>query len=67
VRSVAPEHVPTIDRLGIWKLNLSGASVPASRLKQPLIDAWKPYLDGRGTRDAALAALVAQAVAASSR
>lgn len=67
VRSVAPEHVPTIDRLGIWKLNLSGASLPASRLRQPLLDAWKPYLDGRGTRDAALAGLVAQAAAASSR
>jgi hypothetical protein len=65
VRSVAPDHVPTVDRLGIWKLNLSGASLPASRLRQPLLDAWEPYLDGRGTRDAALAALVAQAAAAS--
>jgi len=38
VRSIAPDHVPTIDRLGLWTLNLSGASLPASRLKQPLLD-----------------------------
>jgi hypothetical protein len=67
VRSIAPDHVPTIDRLGLWTLNLSGASLPASRLKQPLLDTWKPFLDGRGTREAALAALLAQAAAASSR
>jgi hypothetical protein len=67
VRRVAPEYVPTVERLGIWQLNLSGASLPASRLKQPLLDTWKPYLDGRGTRDAALAALLTQAAAASSR
>jgi len=58
VRRVAPAYVPTADRLGIWNKNLSGAAVAASRLKQPLIDIWRPYLDGAVTRDAALAALV---------
>jgi hypothetical protein len=67
VRHVVPAYVPAVDRFGIWQLNLSGASVPASRLKQPLLDTWKPYLDGRGTRDSALAALLAQAAAVSSR
>jgi hypothetical protein len=65
VRRIAPEYVPTVDRLGIWDLKLSGSSLPASRLKQPLLDAWQPYLDGRGTREEALAALVAKAAAAS--
>ena len=67
VRRVSPDYVPLVERLGIWQLNLSGASLPASRLKQPLLDAWKPYLDGRGARDAALAALLAQAAAGSPR
>jgi hypothetical protein len=30
------------------------------RFKIPLEETWKPYLDGRGTRDEALAALVAK-------
>jgi hypothetical protein len=65
VKSVAPDYVPLVETLGIWDLRLSGATLPASRLKQPLLDAWKPYLDGRGTRDEALAALLAQAAASS--
>jgi hypothetical protein len=28
--------------------------------KTPLQETWKPYLDGRGTRDEAIAALVAR-------
>jgi hypothetical protein len=65
VKSVAPDYVPLVETLGIWQLRLSGASLPASRLRQPLLDTWKPYLDGRGTREEALAALVARAAAAS--
>jgi hypothetical protein len=55
VRRVAPAYVPAADRLKIWDKNLSDATVPASRLRQPLIAAWKPYLDGTVPRDAALA------------
>jgi hypothetical protein len=67
VKSVAPDYVPLVETLGIWDLRLSGATLPASRLRQPLLDTWKPYLDGRGTREEALAALVAQAAAASTQ
>jgi len=38
---------------GLWRRGL-GASKPA------LDTAWKPYLDGQGTRDEALAALLRQ-------
>ncbi len=58
VRRVSAKYQSMADRLGIWDKNLSGATVPASRLKQPLIDAWKPYLDGTVPRDVALDALV---------
>ena len=37
---------------------LSGARQPAQRLKGPLEETWRPYLNGRGTRDEALAALL---------
>ena len=63
VKSVAPDYVPLVETLGIWDLRLSGATLPASRLRQPLLDTWKPFLDGRGTREDGLAALVAQATA----
>ena len=33
--------------------------------KQPLLEAWKPFLDRRGSREDALAALLAQAAAGS--
>jgi hypothetical protein len=65
VKHVAPDYVPYMERFGIWDLKLSGASLPASRLKQPLLETWKPYLDGSGSRDDALAALLKQANAAS--
>ena len=61
VRRVAPAYLPIADRLKIWDKKLSGATVPASRLRQPLIDTWKPYFDGTAPRDAALEALVRQA------
>ncbi len=58
VRRVDPSHVPLVDVLGIWNLYSSGAPAPMMRLKAPLEEAWKPYLDGRGTRDEALRALL---------
>jgi len=57
--------VPLVETLGIWNLRLSGATLPASRLRQPLIETWKPYLDGRIMRDEAIGALVARAAAVS--
>jgi hypothetical protein len=65
VRSVSPDYTATVDRLGIWELKLSGASLPASRLKPVLSDVWKPFLDGHAERDDALSALVARAAAVS--
>ena len=58
VRRVEPSHVPLVDSLGIWKLYSSGAPGPMIRLKAPLDEAWRPYLDGRGTRDEALRLLL---------
>jgi hypothetical protein len=58
VRRVEPAHVPYAESLGIWPLRLSGAQRPAERLKGPLEETWRPYLNGRGTRDEALAALL---------
>jgi hypothetical protein len=58
VRQVEPSHVPLVDALGIWKFYSSGAPGPMIRLKAPLEDAWKPYLNGRGTRDDALRLLL---------
>lgn len=60
VRRVEPAHVPYADTLGIWSLQLSGARRPAERLKGPLEETWRPYLNGGGTRDQALAALLAR-------
>jgi hypothetical protein len=51
VRHVAPDHVPYSDKYGIWQRGLAA-------FKQPLDEIWKPYLDGKGTRDEALAALI---------
>ena len=65
VRSVQPPHVPMIDWLELWAVTLSGATVPAKRLEPLVVEHWKPHLDGRGTRDDALAALVPRAVAVS--
>ncbi|HEY5883190.1 MAG TPA: hypothetical protein VIT88_00800 [Pyrinomonadaceae bacterium] len=51
VRSVAREHVPYAEKFGVWQRGME-------QFKAPLEAAWKPYLDGNGTRDEALAALV---------
>ena len=65
VRRAEPKHVPMVDAIDIWSLRLSGATVPAERLKPLLVEIWQPWLDGRGTRDEALATLVARASALS--
>jgi hypothetical protein len=64
VRRLHPEHVPMVDALDVWSKPISGARLPAKRLQPPIQEIWKPYLDGRGTRDEALSALVAAAAAA---
>jgi len=53
VRRVLPGHVPYADAFGVWD---RGFAV----FRAPLQDTWKPYLDGKGTRDEAIAALVAR-------
>jgi hypothetical protein len=50
VRRVSPTHVPYADANGVWR--------GFQQFKTPLEEVWKPYLDGTGTRDAAIAALV---------
>jgi hypothetical protein len=51
VRSVVPGHVPYAELAGIWKGRM-GAFKPA-------LDAhWKPYLDGKGTLEDALLAIL---------
>jgi hypothetical protein len=54
VRRVAPEHVPYADKFGVWQRGMMA-------LRAAILDTWKPYLDGRGTRDQALAALISAA------
>jgi hypothetical protein len=51
VRRALPEHVPYAESFALWK----GALAP---LSAPLHGIWKPYLEGRGTRDEALTSLV---------
>ena len=60
VKRVVPDYVPCMERFGIWDVKLSGATLPASRFEQPLLEAWKPLLDGRGSREDALAAMLAR-------
>jgi hypothetical protein len=43
--------VPYADKFGVWQRGLAP-------MKAALEETWKPYLDGRGTRDEAFAALV---------
>ena len=63
VRRLHPEHVPFIDLLDVWRGTLSGSQAPAARLRPAIQETWKPYLDGRGTRDDVFAAMVAAAAA----
>ena len=53
VRRVVSDHVPYADAAGVWRRGLQP-------MKDALEETWKPYLNGRGTRDEALAALVAK-------
>ncbi len=58
-RRAVPGHVPYAEANGVWDRGL-GRFLPGLR------QAWKPYLDGHGSRDEALKALV-EITAASSR
>ena len=51
VRHVYPNHIPYAEKFGVWQRGIAP-------FKTPLEEIWKPYLDGRGTRDEALAELV---------
>jgi hypothetical protein len=51
VRSVLPGHVPYAELAGIWKGRMG--------VFKPALDAhWKPYLDGKGTLEEALLAIL---------
>lgn len=52
VRSVDPQHVPYGEANGLWRQKELGA------FKAALDTAWKPYLEGKGTMDDALRALL---------
>jgi hypothetical protein len=51
VRHVFPEHTPYADKSGVWQRGMT-------RERQVLTEIWKPYLEGRGTRDEAFAAII---------
>ncbi|MCM3869520.1 MAG: hypothetical protein ND895_02320 [Pyrinomonadaceae bacterium] len=51
VRRVVPGHVPYAEKFGVWQRGLGP-------MKVALEEIWKPYLDGQGTRDVALAELI---------
>jgi hypothetical protein len=51
VRRVVPDHVPYAEKFGVWQRGFGP-------FKAALEEIWKPYLDGRGTRDEPLAALI---------
>ena len=56
-RVANPSYVPYVDAQGIWNLFSSGAPAALLRLKVSLEESWKPYLNGRGTRDEAMRSL----------
>jgi hypothetical protein len=51
VRRAVPSHVPYAESHGVWERG-------ARAFKTALEETWQPYLDGHGTRDEALAAVV---------
>ena len=51
VRRVIPGHVPYAEKGGVWQRGMM-------HFKQPIEETWKPYLDGKGTRDEAFAELI---------
>ena len=52
VKREIANHVPYADAAGVWGRGMA--------FKPELQETWKPYLDGRGTRDEAIVALVAR-------
>ncbi len=46
-----PGYVPYAEKFGVWQRGLVA-------MKAAVEDIWKPYLDGHGTRDEALAELI---------
>jgi hypothetical protein len=60
VRRVVPGHEPYAEKFGLWKRGIGP-------FKEAIEKAWKPYLDGNGTRDEAFAALIKLAPEAPSR
>lgn len=52
VRSIDPQHVPYAEANGLWRQKGLGA------FKAALDTSWKPYLEGKGTLDEALRALL---------
>ena len=65
VRRIDPAYIPYAEAFAVWPKQLSGSSLPAQRLKPSLEEIWKPYLNGKGTLDEVLAALVVRADAVS--
>ncbi len=55
VRRAVPGHVPYAEKFGVWQRGMGP-------FRAALEELWKPYLDGRGTRDEAFAALVTKTV-----
>ena len=51
VRSVVPEHVPYAEKFGLWQRGLGS-------LKPAIEEIWKPYLQGKGSRDETLVKLI---------
>src|SRR5215216_628705 len=51
IRRVIPDHVPSAEKFGVWQRGMM-------QFKQPVTETWKPYLDGKGSRDAAFAELI---------
>jgi len=53
IRSIAADYTPVAEAFGVWGRGLVS-------LKTALQETWQPFLDGRGTREEALAAYVAR-------
>ncbi len=51
IRRVLPDHVPYAEKFGVWQRGMV-------QFKQPIEETWKPYLDGKSTRDEAFAELI---------
>jgi len=61
VQQLHPGYEPMIDAANLWRGTLSGGREPVGRLRSALEETWKPYIEGRGARDDAFAAMVAAA------